>query len=313
MTPAVITLAFDPLLRLGPLTVRWQTVAVAGALLAGLLVAARFARGSGVRTGLERLRLDDLLYIAVAAVPGAIVAGRAVHVLVFLSYYQANPQRILDPAQGSLSLLGAVIGGMCTAAYMASLLEVPVRRWADVASTPLLVVIGLGKLALLLGGEGQGQPATGTWAVAFSGPGPWIDPAPATPAFPSQAVEGAWALAGVIVLLVLHAGPLLRRLPGGLRQSGAWAALAESRGEQIAPGRLRFGYLFLAALTWWLAGRIAVASTWRDEHLLGSLNAEQVLASGVVALIVLGVLWNAIRPRRVRQASHGDLAAHDPP
>jgi prolipoprotein diacylglyceryltransferase len=313
VTPAVITLAFDPLLRLGPLVVRWQTVGVAGAVLAGLLVAGHFARRSGLRTGLDRLRLDDLLYIAVAAVPGAIVGGRAVHVLVFLSYYQENAQRIVDPAQGSLSLLGAVVGGTLTAAYMASLLEVPVRRWADVASTALLVAIGLGKLALLLGGEGQGQPATGTWAVAFVGQGPWMDPTPATPAFPSQAAEGAWALAGVLVLFALHAGPVLRRLPGGVRQVGAFAAGAQSRGEQVAAGRLRFGYLFLAALTWWLVGRIVVASTWRDEHVLGSLNAEQALASAVVALIVVGMLWNAIRSRRTRSAPHGHMAADGPP
>jgi prolipoprotein diacylglyceryltransferase len=313
VTPAVITLAFDPLLRLGPLTVRWQTVGIAGAILAGLLVAARFARGSGIRTGLERLRLDDLLYVAVAAVPGAIAGGRAVHVLVFLSYYQANPGRMVDASQGSLSLLGAVIGGACTAAYMASLLEVPVRRWADVASTPLLVAIGLGKLAMLLGGEGQGHPVTVGWAVAFAGPGPWMDPTPAIASYPSQAVEGAWALAGVIVLFILHAGPVLRRLPGGLRQVGGWAVVAEARGEQVAHGRLRFGYLFLAAIAWWLAGRVAIASTWRDEPVLGSLNAEQALASCVLALIVLGVLWGAVRPRHAGQTTREDLAAQPPP
>jgi len=55
-----------------------------------------------------------------------------------------------------LSLLGAVLGGALSGAYIAGLLEGTTRRWADLAALPMLLALGLGKLAQLLGGAGQG-------------------------------------------------------------------------------------------------------------------------------------------------------------
>jgi len=51
---AVITFDFDPVLDLGDVTIRWQTVALAATIFVALCIAAAFAR----RT---RLRADDLL------------------------------------------------------------------------------------------------------------------------------------------------------------------------------------------------------------------------------------------------------------
>ncbi len=285
MSPAVITLEFDPYLRAHGFTVAWETLALAGAILLGLLAAARFARGSGRRHGLEPLRLDDLLYLSVAAVPGAVVGGRIVYGLTYAQYYLAHPGSLLDPGQGGLSLLGAILGGTLTAAYLARLLGVPVGRWLDVASSPLLLTVGLARLAELLAGAGQGAPYMGAWAVAFGGPGPWLSPNPGVPAHPSQAYAGLWALLGVGVTFVLHAGPLLRRLPAGLRQTGAWAEARLLRGAEVAPGRLRFGYLYLIALGWWLVGNLLVGFTRTDPAVVGAFSAEQLLA--VAALVVL--------------------------
>jgi prolipoprotein diacylglyceryltransferase len=287
---AVITFRFDPVAHQGGLAIRWQTLGLVGSILLALLVAAWFARRSGRRTGLEPLRLDDLLYLTVAAIPGAVILGRLAYGLDYVDYYRSHPGAFLDPSQGGLSLLGAVVGGTITAAYMAALLETPVRRWADVASTALLVAIGLGELSLVLGGAGQGLPWTGSVATRYAGPGPWISLAPGVPSYPSQAMQGTWALAGILFVFVLHAGPILRHLPGAVRQSGAWADALEEQGEPVARGRLRFGYLYLAALAWWLAGRIAVGFTWRDPATVGPLNTEQVMAIVVLAVVLLMVI-----------------------
>lgn len=297
MTPcslAVTTLAFDPLVDLAGWAIRWQTIALAGAVLVALIVAARAARRLSP-AGLTALRSDDLLFLAVATIPGAIVGGRIVHVLAFLDYYRLNPERIADPAHGSLSLLGAVVGGTLTAAYMASLLEVPTRRWADAAAVPLLVSVGLGKLSLLLGGEGQGSPWDGQWAVAFSGPGPWFSPAPAVPAHPAQLYEAAWAAFGIVVVLLLGAGAVARRLPGWLRQTGNWTAQREAKGDEVTPGRLRFGALFAAAFAWFLLGRIVVGFAWRDEPVVAALNAEQAMALAILAVLVAIAAWPGVR------------------
>ena len=306
MPLAVLSLRFDPVVEFDGWSLRWQTLAAAAIILLTLVLAAwlagRAGRGgpSGRATGLARLGRDDLLFLAVACVPGAVVGGRVAHVLAYLDYYAGHPGFMADPSRGGLSLLGAVLGGTATAAYVASLLGLPVRRWLDIGAVAVLTGIGLGKLSLLLGGEGQGRPFAGDWALAFAGDGPWHSLAPAVPAHPAQVYEALWDLAGVLLLAVLAAGPVTRRLPAAVRQTGAYAARREARGEPLAPGSLRFGTLFVVGLGWFLAGRIVVGFAWRDEAVLAGLNAEQLMAAGTLAGLALS-LFGLATVRRLRQ------------
>jgi prolipoprotein diacylglyceryltransferase len=274
LTTAVVRLSFDPFLRIGDLAIAWRALAVAGAVLLALSLAAVLARRRG-------LRLDDLLFVTLGAMGGAVLGGRALHALAFLNVYQADPGALLDPARGSLSLLGAVVGGILAGAFIAGRLEGTLGGWADLAAPPLLLAIGLGKLAQLLAGAGQGTPFDGAWAVAFAGPGPWVSASPSTPAHPAQLYEGAWALAGLPVVLVL------------LRRSSAE------------------GRLLMLAVAWWLLGRIAAGFTWRDERLLGPMGIEQVLAVLLFAFSVATVATSVSARRGSRPPT--EVAAALPP
>ena len=298
---AVIELNFDPLLRIAGMTIRWQTIGVTVALLIALSLAALMApdvrnqrpffrrREPDLRPlfpaapkveqahRVRPLRLDDMLLIICGIVPGAVVVGRIFHGLDYWSYYASQPGKLFDPSVGSLSLLGAVIGGLMTASYVARMIDAPVRRWADAAAIPLLVAIGLGKLAQLLGGSGQGLPFDGSWAVAFTGAGPWVSTAPAMPSHPAQVYEGLWMLAGIPIVLLV-AGK--RHEPLRVNAVVAWA-------DRTA----REGALFAAALGWFLLGRLVVGYFWRDEQIVGGLNVEQTLAliTMMIALLFYGV------------------------
>lgn len=294
--PAVIVLRFEPYIQVAGLNVPWRAVAIALAVLLALAFAAFLARR------FAELRLDDMLYLVVGAVPGAVIGGRLFHGLAFLDFYARQPGQLIDPAYGSLSLAGAVLGGSITAAGVARMLDAPVREWADTAAAPLLLAIGLGKLALLLGGGGQGNAFDGPWAVAYAGPGPWLIAAADVPAHPSQAYEGLWALLGVPVVLLLGAWERWRRWwtgesygPSGGRPGASRLGYGPRTGLAAwpAPSGAAAGYLFDAALAWWLFGRFMAGFTWRDERGLGPFGAEQAL--GLVslgALLVLAVLAN---------------------
>ncbi len=183
MPIAVIAFDFDPLLRLAEgLVVRWQTVALAAVIATALILAGVIARRDG-------LRGDDLLFIAVGTVPGAVIGGRIGYVLLHLPYYQANPGAIIDPGLGAMELALGVAGGLLTGSLVASLLGAPLGRWRHLAILPVLFVLGVGKFTMILGGAGQGTPSTAAWATAFLGPGPWGSLAPALPSEPSQAYE----------------------------------------------------------------------------------------------------------------------------
>ena len=235
---AVILFDFDPYAQLfGDLTVSWGAIALAGVIAAALLLAGILARAAG-------LRADDVVFIAVGIVPGAVIGGRLGYLIVHSSYYGSTPAQLLDPAIGGLELGLAVVGGFVTGAYVASLLGASVGRWLHVAAAPLLFALGAGKLAMVLTGTGQGVPSDAAWATAYLGPGPWGSLVPALPSVPSQALEGIATL-GILAVLTLAlmvgvfgrrdgAAVLRRDRPVGSGQGGGVHDLARSDRRRAA-------------------------------------------------------------------------------
>ena len=287
---AVLAFGFDASFHVGDLVVRWQTVGLAVAALAGLawcaLIAGRTpafetligespdASGSGETWHMRR---DDLLFIVLGALPGAVILGRLGYGLLHADWYARDWRQLLDPAGGSLELTGAVAGGTLTAIYVAALLDAPVGRWLHVAIRPVLLVLAVGKAAEFLGGGGQGTLVSdGAWlATAYTGPGPWGSPGAELPAVPAQLLEAAMA-AGVLVLVTL---------------------LGWRSGLRRADGRL-----FAVGIAAWALGRALVATTWRDAAVLGSLKAEQLICLVVAAVSGGSALAATLVIRRRRGA-----------
>lgn len=285
-----IALAYSPIVTIGDLAVRLDTILLAFVILASLVVAARIARRTPVDPSRDpdalladldepnHLRADDLLYVVVAALPGAVVGGRLGYALLHLDYYQANPGALLDPAQGGLTLSLAVVGGFLTASVVAGLLGAPAGRWMHAAVLPLLLALAGGKVAMAIGGSGQGAPWDGAWATAYLGSGPWRSPAPEIPAHPSQLYE---ALATVAVITIM--------------------AIVLARGAFAR----RTGTAFLVGIALWAVARAGVAATWKDPLVVGPLRTEQVICVGIaIAALVLLVVESA-RRRRVGSDGSG--------
>lgn len=278
----MIELAFDPVARAGPVAIRWETLGIGGAVLLALLLAGWIAR----RTPIDReadgwagilgpdradhIRRDDLLFVVLGAVPGAVIGGRLGYALLHPDFYGANPGALLDPGQGSLELVGAVLGGTATAALVGALLEAPLSRWFHVAAAPLLVALALGKAALALGGSGQGALLDAPWATSYAGAGPWGSLGADLPAHPAQLYEAAAALLALLVL----------------------AAVAALGGFNRRDGRA-----FAVAVGLWALGRVAVSLTWRDAPILGPATTGTLLAGIAVVTALLGFL---LSPRLTR-------------
>jgi phosphatidylglycerol---prolipoprotein diacylglyceryl transferase len=273
--PGVIEITFDPVLRLSETaSVRYETIAVAIVVFLGILLAARIASVTPAVVPYlpaPGLRIDDLAFLVIGAVPGAIVGGRLGYVLDHLDYYRANPDAIFDAASGGLSLTLAVPLGMLTSAVIARLLGAPVGRWMHAFALPLLFVLGMGKLVGVLGGTGQGAPSELEWATSYLGAGPWGSLAPEIPAHPSQAYEAILVAIAIVVMFVL------------------------SRFEPIAR---RDGAALFAAIALWAIGRILVGSTWRDPVVAGPLRMEQLLAVVVLSIGVVGFVERWRTPAR---------------
>jgi phosphatidylglycerol---prolipoprotein diacylglyceryl transferase len=275
VTPAAITFAFDPVLKLGDTSsVRIETVALAAVLLVGLVLAARIGRATpavGPYVPAPGLRPDDLIFIVVGAVPGAIIGGRVGYVLEHLQYYLANPATIVDPSKGGLELTLAVPLGVLTGALIARLVGAPVTRWMHAVALPLLLVLAAGKLAGVLGANGQGSPSDLPWATAYLGAGPWDSLVPSLPSHPAQVYEAALGLVAILIFSVV------------------------SRVEFIAR---RDGAALFAAAGLWAIGRFIAAFFWRDEVTTGPLRFEQVLLLLVIAGCVVGLVERRRAPLR---------------
>jgi phosphatidylglycerol:prolipoprotein diacylglycerol transferase len=261
---AVILFDFDPYAQLfADLTVSWGAIALAGVIAAALLLAGILARAAG-------LRADDVVFIAVGIVPGAVIGGRVGYLIVHSSYYGATPARLLDPTVGGLELGLAVVGGFVTGAYVASLLGASVGRWLHIAAAPLLFALGAGKLAMVLSGTGQGVPSDAAWATAYLGPGPWGSLVPALPSIPSQALEG-FATLGILAVLTL-------------------ALMAGAFGR-------RDGRVFFVGIGLWAAARAAVSTTWRDPTVVGQLNVTGLISIGIAIACVAALVVLSLRRR----------------
>jgi phosphatidylglycerol:prolipoprotein diacylglycerol transferase len=279
---ATIALNFDPIVRLGDNGVRLETLGLTAAALVALAVAALLAgrtapdhpRTPAWAASEDRhLRRDDLLFIVLGIVPGAVVGGRIGYVLLHGDYYAANQGAILDAGQGSLELGLAVVAGTLTGAYVASLLDAPIGRWLHIAAVPALAGLTLGKVAMTLGGSGQGAPTDVAWSTAYVGPGPWGSLAPWIPAHPAQLYEAATSGFALLLLVVLLA-------------MGAF--------------RARDGSAFFVGVVLWAVGRFAATFTWRDDAILGPLRAGALIAVGVAVSALIGLAlarWAAARAR----------------
>ena len=279
MPIAVIAFDFDPYLHFGDRAITWQTLALAGAIFALIALAALVAGRTPSSDGdsaeaAAHLRRDDLLFIALGVVPGAIIGGRIGYVLIHSDYYRAHPAAIIDPGQGSLQLSVALVVGALTGAYVAQMLEGPVGRWLHVAVVPVLVGLTLGKISMALGGSGQGAPWEGQPATAYLGPGPWGSIDPATPAYPSQLIEAGLTLVVLVVTSLL-----------------LWSGRFRSRD----------GRAFLVAVALWAVARFAVAFTWRDPVVLGPLGADQLISLAILAGCIV------LFARRSRRPGHVDV------
>jgi len=279
---------FDPVVSPLGLNVRLETLALAGVILlvlviAGLAAGRRRARAEELEPGSEatRLRRDDLILIAFGAVPGAVFGGRLGYGLIHLDYYLSDLAALLDPGKGSLSLTGALLLGTVSALAVARLVGAPPRAWLNLAALPLLLGLGLGKLATALGGSGQGAFSDAPWATSYVGPGAWGSLSPADPAIPSQILEGGLVLLALAVVLL---GPPLLRLRAALRPRPS-LRLAPAREWSWLVGERRF----LTAVALWAVVRFGVAFTWRDAHVAGPLNVDQI-ALAILIAVALRVL-----------------------
>jgi len=274
MHPRLLTLpVFDLFGRSwGPFTLHTYGVLLAVAFLAGLFVASRQAK----RSGLDANRLTDMaVWVLIAGLLGA----KLMLLAVDWRFYSRNPRELLSLFQSGGVFYGGLIGGLALAWWYARRHGLPGWATADALAPGVIIGQAIGRLGCFAAGCCYGKPASVPWAVTFTdvyaarAVGTPVD----TPLHPSQLYESAAAFLLFLFLL--------------------WLA-----------DRKRFdGQVLLTYAVGYSVIRF-VLEFWRGDPERGSVFGGALSTSQVIALVLV-VAAAALWPRLSRKGQPAHAAA----
>ena len=211
----------DPVaLQLGPLPIRWYSLAYIGGLAAGWFYLTRLLKNTAIwnKSGapVTKAQLDDVIFWVAIGVMGG---GRLGYVLFYDPTLLIQPwQPILGflpfpPAlmmwQGGMSFHGGLIGVTLAGWLFARQHKLNALSMGDLFAAAAPIGLFFGRIANFINAELYGRPWDGAWAMVFP-----TDPL-LTPRHPSQLYEAA--LEGLVLFAVIrvatHSFQLLKR-PG---------------------------------------------------------------------------------------------------
>lgn len=174
----------------GPLAVRWYSMAyLAGILLGWWLVAYRVKK---YNIGLSKSNLEDLVFYVTL---GIILGGRLGYVLFYGRGQYENPLEIFAIWHGGMSFHGGIIGVILALLWASYKLKFPFLKITDLVASVTPIGIFLGRLANFVNDELWGRVTDVPWAVRFPNGG-------YLPRHPSQLYEAF--LEGIILFCVLN-------------------------------------------------------------------------------------------------------------
>jgi phosphatidylglycerol:prolipoprotein diacylglycerol transferase len=239
----VITIALDPNLHLGPLTLAWHGIFTAVGIFFGVWLSTKLVKELGVDEA-------DATAVATWGVVGGIIGARLFHVADCWTGcagipggYLAHPELIPQIWTGGIAVWGAAIGGVLGGLIVALRRgTVPIGAGADAAAPGISLGFAIGRIGDIINGEHHASSCQAPLGICveFTDPQtlgqspqfPIGDPRYAPdPVHLVVAYDMVWNVLGVVWTLLLRG----RGLPNGLI---FWLWMA-----WYAIGRFLLGYL----------------------------------------------------------------------
>ncbi|MFA5020892.1 MAG: prolipoprotein diacylglyceryl transferase [Patescibacteria group bacterium] len=150
------------LLSLGPITIRWYGLLIAIALAVSLAIALKLAEK-------RRLKIDDLLDLALWLVIGGIIGARLYDVLIVdWPYFSSHLIEVLSIWQGGLAIHGALIGGLAALIIWCRRRRQNFWLWLDVIAVVLPLAQAIGRWGNYFNSELFGGPTDLPWGILIS-------------------------------------------------------------------------------------------------------------------------------------------------
>lgn len=142
--------------------VMWYGVLIATGMLIGIALAIRESKRVGISE-------DDVLNIAIIAIPVAIICARLYYVIFSWDYYSQNPGEIFNIRGGGLAIHGGLIGGILTGFIYAKIKKLDFFKTADAVMVGMPLAQAIGRWGNFINGEAHGGPTSLPWGIMVDG------------------------------------------------------------------------------------------------------------------------------------------------
>ena len=223
--------------------VMWYGILMATGMILGTLIALKEAK----RVGLKE---DDVLDLAIIAIPIGLLSARLYYVIFNWEYYSQNTSQILNFRGGGMAIHGALIGGILTGYIFTRIKKIDFLKMADTVIIGMPLAQAIGRWGNYINGEAYGGPTDLPWAIVVDG----------IKVHPTFLYESIWNL-GIFIFLWIF------------------------RKKKQYEGQIIVYYVTLYSL-----GRFFIEGLRTDSLMIGPLRMAQVISLiGVIGGIIVHI------------------------
>ncbi|WP_300278227.1 prolipoprotein diacylglyceryl transferase [Peptacetobacter sp.] len=142
--------------------VMWYGILIALGMLFGIYLALKEAKRVGISE-------DDVLNIAIIAIPIAIICARLYYVVFSWDYYSQNLREIFNIRGGGLAIHGGLIGGILTGYIYTKAKKMNFLKTADAVIIGMPLAQAIGRWGNFINKEAHGGPTTLPWGIMVDG------------------------------------------------------------------------------------------------------------------------------------------------
>ncbi|MGN1032775.1 MAG: prolipoprotein diacylglyceryl transferase [Intestinibacter sp.] len=220
--------------------VMWYGILIATGMVLAVLIALREAKRLGISE-------DDILNLAMIAIPCGLIGARIYYVIFNWSYYAGNISEILNFRGGGLAIHGGLIGGILAGFIYAKVKKINFFKLADCVVLGIPLAQAIGRWGNFLNQEAHGGPTDLPWGIMVDG----------VKVHPTFLYESIWDL-GVFLFLFIF------------------------RKKQKYQGQILIDYITLYSI-----GRFFIEGLRTDSLMLGPLRMAQVVSLACIILGVI--------------------------
>lgn len=135
-------------------------------IVAGIFIAALFARSEFERRGYSPDIVDDILF---AILPIGVIGARIWYVIFEWEYYGAHPKEIIDIRGGGLAIQGGILFGLIGLYLFSKRKKLPMLDLMDIMVPSLALAQAVGRWGNFANAEAHGYPTDLPWGIIIDG------------------------------------------------------------------------------------------------------------------------------------------------